>query len=186
MWCGAPDGKVLIHQLVSRKCFWDRYWGCAVQLLANFFPALETVPEVFARVNSAQFLSRVIKGHRYILTSLVTIGQSHTWRKKSNFALWNPENINCTIQTYCFGSLIWMVTPRDFIQGFKTKFYVSLTHPRVKLLKLQQMRYLLYKNTKRLLEDLEVYYDWNLGSVKQTSHYFLAIFSRHAKTSWKS
>ena len=122
------------------------------------FPlSLLTVPEVFARVNTAQFLSRVIKRHFYILTRLVTIGQSHTSRKKkSNFALWNLENINCTIHTYCFGGLIWMVTPRNFIQGFKTKFYVSLTHPRVKLLRLQQIPYLLqdHKTTQGRLRSL--------------------------------
>lgn len=39
-----------------------------------------------------------------------------------------------------------MVTQRDFIQAFKTKFFVSLTHPRVKLLKLQQIPYLLQEH----------------------------------------
>ena len=42
----------------SRNCFWDRCWGSAVQLLANFFSlCLVTVPEVFAKVNSTQFPS---------------------------------------------------------------------------------------------------------------------------------
>lgn len=132
---------------MSRKWFWDRFWWRAVQLLANFSLSLITFPHVFARVNTAQFLSRVIK--RALLHSH-TFGnhwsKSYLKKKKSNFALWNSENINCTIQTFCFGGLIWMVTPRDFIQGFKTKFYVSLTHPRVKLLKLQQIPYLLQEH----------------------------------------
>ena len=45
------------------NCFLDRYWGRTGQLLANFFPALETVPEVVAKANSAQspsFLKRRI------------------------------------------------------------------------------------------------------------------------------
>ena len=45
------------------NCFLDRYWGRAGQLLANFFPALESVPEVVAKANSAQspsFLKRRI------------------------------------------------------------------------------------------------------------------------------
>ena len=45
------------------NCFLDRYWGRAGQLLANFFPALETVPGVVAKANSAQsssFLKRRI------------------------------------------------------------------------------------------------------------------------------
>ena len=33
---------------MSCYCFWDRYWGRDGQLLANFFPAIETVPEVLA------------------------------------------------------------------------------------------------------------------------------------------
>ena len=48
---------------MSRKCFWDRHWGRAGQPLANFFPALETVPEVVVKANSAQspsFLKRRI------------------------------------------------------------------------------------------------------------------------------
>ena len=43
----------------SRSCFWDRYWGHAGQLLDRyFFSSLVTAPEVFAKVNSAQFPSR--------------------------------------------------------------------------------------------------------------------------------
>ena len=45
------------------NCFLDRYWGRAVQLLAKFFPALETVPDVVAKAYSAQsssFLKRRI------------------------------------------------------------------------------------------------------------------------------
>ena len=38
-----------------RNYFWGRYWGSAGQLLANF--ARVTIPEVFAKVNSAQFPS---------------------------------------------------------------------------------------------------------------------------------
>ena len=41
----------------SRNWFWDRYCWRVGQLLANFFPALETVPEVFAKANSAHFPS---------------------------------------------------------------------------------------------------------------------------------
>ena len=36
-------------------CFWGRYWGRAGQRLANFFTSLVIVPEVFAKVNLAQF-----------------------------------------------------------------------------------------------------------------------------------
>ena len=44
------------------RCLWDRYWGRAGQLLANFPPLfLITVPEVFAKVNSAQFFLLVSK-----------------------------------------------------------------------------------------------------------------------------
>ena len=35
----------------------DHYWGRVVQLLANFFLALLTVPESFAKVYLAQFSS---------------------------------------------------------------------------------------------------------------------------------
>ena len=43
---------------MPRHCFWDRYWGRAGQLLVNFFPlSLVTVTEVFAKVNSDQFLN---------------------------------------------------------------------------------------------------------------------------------
>ena len=42
-------------------CFWDHYWGCAGKLLATFLPRfLVTVPEVFVKVNSAQFPSREV------------------------------------------------------------------------------------------------------------------------------
>ena len=37
---------------VTSNCFWDSYWGRAGQLQVNFSP------EVFAKVNSAQFPSR--------------------------------------------------------------------------------------------------------------------------------
>ena len=44
---------------MSRNCFWDRTWGRAGQLLANFFPlSLVTIPEVFAKVNSTQISAR--------------------------------------------------------------------------------------------------------------------------------
>ena len=39
--------------LENHKCFWDRYWGRAGQLLAIFFLFLVTVPEVFANGNSS-------------------------------------------------------------------------------------------------------------------------------------
>ena len=44
----------------EKKLFRDRYWGHTGQLLANFFalPLEREVPEVFAKVNSAQFPSR--------------------------------------------------------------------------------------------------------------------------------
>ena len=47
-------------QSESCKYFWDRYWGCAGQLLA-YFPLmfLVTVPEFIAKFNSAQFPSRM-------------------------------------------------------------------------------------------------------------------------------
>lgn len=54
-WTGA--------EMCPSNCFLDRYWGRAGQQLANFFPALETVPEVVAKANSAQspsFLKRRI------------------------------------------------------------------------------------------------------------------------------
>ena len=39
-----------------RKDFWDSYWGRAIQPLVNLFALSPlTVPEVFAKVNSAQF-----------------------------------------------------------------------------------------------------------------------------------
>ena len=42
----------------SRNGSWDRYWGHTSQLLANFFSlSLPKVPEVFAKINSAQFPS---------------------------------------------------------------------------------------------------------------------------------
>lgn len=44
----------------ARSCFRDRNWGRAGQLLAiaTRTTTLETVPEVLARVNSAQFPTR--------------------------------------------------------------------------------------------------------------------------------
>ena len=43
----------------SRNGFWDRYWARTSQLLANFFffLSLAKVPEVFAKINPAQFPS---------------------------------------------------------------------------------------------------------------------------------
>ena len=37
----------------SRNCFWDHYLERIGQLLANVVTSLVTVPEVFAKVNSA-------------------------------------------------------------------------------------------------------------------------------------
>ena len=58
--CQAPGGggvgwgiATLEARRVLKKCFWDRYWGRAGQLLANFFLFLVTVPEVFANGNSS-------------------------------------------------------------------------------------------------------------------------------------
>ena len=45
---------------MSRNRFWDSYWGRTGQLLVNFSLTPVTVPEVFARVNSIQFPSRVL------------------------------------------------------------------------------------------------------------------------------
>ena len=46
----------------ARNYFWDCHWRRAGQLLANLFPLfLVTVPVVFAKVNSAQFPSRLIR-----------------------------------------------------------------------------------------------------------------------------
>ena len=46
-------------ELPSTKDLWDRNWGRAGQLLANFVPlSLVTVPEIFAKLNSSQFPSR--------------------------------------------------------------------------------------------------------------------------------
>ena len=45
-----------------------RYWGRAGQLLANFFSlSQQTVPEVFAKVNLAQFPMRFLSGE-FLLT----------------------------------------------------------------------------------------------------------------------
>ena len=56
----------------SRNGFWDRYWGRTSQLLANFFSLSlrANVPEVFAKINWAQFpsvASRVAGSRRFIL-----------------------------------------------------------------------------------------------------------------------
>ena len=75
------------------NCFLDRYWGRAGQLLANFFPALETVPEVVAKANSVQspsFLKRRIlyamkKPPTFRNTAEILLGhcglalRRHTW-----------------------------------------------------------------------------------------------------------
>ena len=48
------------------NCFRDRYWGCADYILVILFLlSLVTVPEVFAKVNSAQslLLSKVANLH---------------------------------------------------------------------------------------------------------------------------
>ena len=46
----------------ARNYFWDCHWWRAGQLLASVFPlSLVTVPVVFAKVNSAQFPSRLIR-----------------------------------------------------------------------------------------------------------------------------
>ena len=39
----------------TAKCLWDHYWEHAGQLLYIFSLSLVTVPEVFAKVNSASF-----------------------------------------------------------------------------------------------------------------------------------
>ena len=50
-------------QNASRNCFWDGCWGRADQLLASFFSLLlSTVPEAYARANSAQSFSRIVSG----------------------------------------------------------------------------------------------------------------------------
>ena len=46
-----------------RKVFWDRYWRRAVHLLANLFPlSLLAVPDIFEKVYSEQFHSRIKRG----------------------------------------------------------------------------------------------------------------------------
>ena len=48
-----------LDRVSFRKEFWDRYWGRDGQLLANLLVlSIITAPKVFAKVNSAQFLSR--------------------------------------------------------------------------------------------------------------------------------
>ena len=54
----------------SRSCFWDCYWERAGQLLAScIFLFLLTVPEVSAKVNSAQFTSRPLERWRHFTTT---------------------------------------------------------------------------------------------------------------------
>ena len=55
---------------MSRSCFWDRYSGHPGKLLANFSLSLVTVPEVFAKVNLAQFPSR-FKSDEFISVAIV-------------------------------------------------------------------------------------------------------------------
>ena len=55
-WGGVGWGIATLEArrvLENHKCFWDRYWGRAGQLLANFFLFLVKVPEVFANGNSS-------------------------------------------------------------------------------------------------------------------------------------
>ena len=40
-------------QVKFRKDFWDCYKGVRRSAIVHFFPSLTTVPEVFAKVNSA-------------------------------------------------------------------------------------------------------------------------------------
>ena len=51
---------------MPRKCFWDRYsLGTRLSAIGHFFLFLKTVPEVFAKVYSAQFLSRFKTGDQF-------------------------------------------------------------------------------------------------------------------------
>ena len=58
-WGGVGWGIATLEARVleNRNCFWDRYWGRAGKLLANFSPFLVTVPNVFAEGNSSWFPS---------------------------------------------------------------------------------------------------------------------------------
>ena len=54
----APSEAKNWSRNVSRYCLRERYRERAGQRLANFFPVLVTIPEVFAKVNSSHFPSR--------------------------------------------------------------------------------------------------------------------------------
>ena len=57
IWRAVAINRLQVPTLLSLR---DRYWERAGQLLANFFSlSLATVPEVFAKVNSAQFPCRM-------------------------------------------------------------------------------------------------------------------------------
>ena len=50
----------------SRNCFWDHYLGGTGQVLANVVTSLVTIPEVFAKVNSAsRFYSWEFRRHTH-------------------------------------------------------------------------------------------------------------------------
>ena len=53
------DKKGIGAEMCPAISFWERYWGRAGQLWANLFSlASVTIPEVFAKVYSAQSTSR--------------------------------------------------------------------------------------------------------------------------------
>ena len=51
---------------MSRKCFWDRYWDAPVSYWSVFPLSQVTAPEVFVKVNSAQFPSRSLSAELVI------------------------------------------------------------------------------------------------------------------------
>ena len=92
------------------KDVWNRYWGRAGLLLANFSLSPVTVPEVFAKVNLAQFRSSFYSGEfNSITTRLSCVCQQHPkvtqwstlFRGNDNtpgnsslhFYIWNERNI---------------------------------------------------------------------------------------------
>ena len=80
---------------VPRSCFWDRDWWRAGQLLANFSLSLVTIPEVFAWVNSAQFLlvSKVVN-----VSIFLPVCCFHKWRSRGHWdrvCPWVPSYGRC-------------------------------------------------------------------------------------------
>ena len=94
----------------SRNCFWDRYWGLARQLLANFSLPLVTIAETFAKVNSSQF-SRFLSD-AYMLK-------------------WNYVSV-CRVQMRCLSTFspsrqTPVITP--YLKAPRMEFRCSIFHP---------------------------------------------------------